>query len=656
MASNRAENKRLADGQLLHRDRTVRTNIGVNVLRALLCVLIALGCFINLDIVSDSRGSFFSFLSALPGNGELPGIICFAIVVYFGSLFCSKNRTWQNHKLAKFIVSQFFAITMVFGWAFSFQDSAYILFSGGVQSCKSLYSLGAWFCVSYLCLSAVSEIFPLFYQRLHNASVRALPPKVGFLFKAHPFLCVGIVLNIVWFPALIGYLPGLFTWDTPQQIYMWYNMPNYHSSLLNLINPEITLSQHHPVLHTALLGLCVQLGQLFGNDSFGVFVFTFIQFESTIFVIAYSLNVLYRIGSPKALIIGILCFYALVPIFPLFADLTVKDSLFGVLLLAFETLCFSLAVNRESRCRDWAALISVAILLSLMRNGALLFALAGIASLVLTSPRYAKRGTLCAISVLVVVVSFSSILLPSLQVTPGSKREMLSIPFQQVARYVVEHPDEMSDKDAVAIDAILELDTLADRYDPNLSDKVKDQYNENATREEMQNFWLAWARLGATHPETYLSATANNYYGYFYLTDFDPELYTKEYSMECMAKMESFNIHEAENAFSDILGVFDMFYMNLIETLPLIKVVLAPPFYVWILIVLTFICITQRRREGVVLLTAPWLVLLVNLIGPANGYSYFRYTYPIALCIPFIFGIVLTLQRSKSKDGETAVR
>lgn len=411
----------------------------------------------------------------------------------------------------------------------------------------------------------------------------------------------------------------------------------------NLINSEITLSQHHPVLHTALLGLCVQLGQLFGNESFGVGIFTFLQYESTIIVIAYSLMLLNRIDVPKALIISLFCFYAFVPIFPLFANLMVKDSLFGALLLAFVSLCFSMLQTEKPPLRGWIILAVIAALLSLMRNGALLFSLVGIVVLVFTRPQWKKQIAICALSVLVVFVSFTSILLPALQITPGSKREVLSIPFQQVARYAVEHPDEIADEDRAAINTILEFDTLASRYDPNLSDKVKDKFNENASKEDMQRFWFAWVSLGFTHPETYLSATANNYYGYFYLTDYDPELYTKSYSMGCMNKMEGFDIHASQNLFSDVCGLFDTLYQKLIEMTPLIKTTIAPPLYVWALIILTMVCIVKRRREGIVLLTVPWLVLLVNLIGPANGYAYFRYTYPIALCVPFMLGVVLTL-------------
>ena len=73
---------------------------------------------------------------------------------------------------------------------------------------------------------------------------------------------------------------------------------------------------------------------------------------------------------------------------------------------------------------------------------------------------------------------YTKVLLPVFKITSGSIRETLSIPFQQTARYSKYHSDELSKEDIAIIDKVLVYDTLAERYDPELADPVKNKFNK----------------------------------------------------------------------------------------------------------------------------------------------------------------------------------
>ena len=64
-----------------------------------------------------------------------------------------------------------------------------------------------------------------------------------------------------------------------------------------------------------------------------------------------------------------------------------------------------------------------------------------------------------------------------LEVPNTSVREGLSFVFQQSARYVKEHGSDVTKKEKDVLDKVLGYDTLASRYEPELSDKVKNEYN-----------------------------------------------------------------------------------------------------------------------------------------------------------------------------------
>ena len=110
----------------------------------------------------------------------------------------------------------------------------------------------------------------------------------------------------------------------------------------------------------------------------------------------------------------------------------------------------------------------------------------------------------------------------------------------------------------------------------------------------------------------------------------------------------SFSFHQLNNPLTNTLGKINTYYAAFFEAAPILNTTMKPPLYVWLLILITLLCLQLNRREWCVFLLPLWLILLVNLIGPANGFGYFRYTYPLALCIPTIIGFVFC---SKSRVG-----
>lgn len=100
-------------------------------------------------------------------------------------------------------------------------------------------------------------------------------------------------------------------------------------------------------------------------------------------------------------------------------------------------------------------------------------------------------------------------------VEPGSVKEMLSVPFQQTARYLKEYPDDVTSKERKAINKILDYDKLAEIYQPERSDHVKDTYKDKKGGLK-RYFRQAWLPMFFKHPDAYFEATLENTYGYYY--------------------------------------------------------------------------------------------------------------------------------------------
>ena len=83
------------------------------------------------------------------------------------------------------------------------------------------------------------------------------------LLDRHPFVLPWAAVAIAWAPTFIASVPGLFMGRYGRADPVnGFNLPNGTSDYLNLINPNVLLNGHHRVVHTALLGGCVQLGHI----------------------------------------------------------------------------------------------------------------------------------------------------------------------------------------------------------------------------------------------------------------------------------------------------------------------------------------------------------------------------------------------------------
>lgn len=466
-------------------------------------------------------------------------------------------------------------------------------------------------------------------------------------------------------PALIGYAPGLFMLDTAVQILQWFGLPNHISTSVKLLDPAVLITQHHPPVHTALLGLCVQAGQAWlGGESAGALLYTGIQVSLLLGACAAGMRALHRVGAPSRALAAIAVTLAVIPAFSTYAVLMTKDVLFAAALLVMMSEVL-VCIWSKSTCRaespnrlDAVLLVTGAVGASVLRSGAWAIVTVSLVVSLMALRRRAKGGGRARrawpsllvgalAAVIVVNVVLTGIVYPALSIAPASAREMLSIPFQQVARVLRDHPEAVSAQDAVAIDRVLDVRTIAARYTPSKSDPVKATFRADADAEDFAAFFHAWLRLLAREPGDCATALAANYYGYLYPPHTTSWSYTASSSAAAMtegdggAVVESssltpyFSFEPADNPVSVAFRQFCTGYRALFQRIPALTLTMQAALYVWGLIVLTAY-LAHRRCWRVMAVLAPlWLVLAMALIGPCNATTYFRYAYPIALLLPF---------------------
>ena len=625
----------------------------------------------------------YEILLSFPGHEFAVLLLAFAclLVLPIRYVMFGRRDSWRPSVV---IPALAFAACMVFGKSYDTTDSAQLALGGTSRVIESLIAGAGWTVLAHVGIYLVFSCFDWFGShrtRFSESRYGRMWRAAHALLDRHPFVLPWAAVAIAWAPTFIASVPGLFMGDTGAQIRQWFNLPNGTSDYLNLINPNVLLNGHHPVVHTALLGGCVQLGiSLFGNENAGVLLYTTLQFAVTTATVAYVLSSLYHMGAGLAARMGVLAFFIFVPIFSNYAVLITKDVLFGdaFVLLVVQMAKLLVPAGGTSRQReeganearrrrkhgsgrDWALLVLASLGCAFLRNGGLVFP--AIACILIAGFRIAahrRRAAAAALGVLAVTaaayLAFTGIAMPALDITPGSKREALSIPFQQTARYVLKHDgvhagveggsdDGMvSDEERAIIDRVLDYDTLASRYDPDKSDSVKNAFNEDATAEDLAAYFRVWATQFLRDPASYASAFANNYFGYFYPSQKDVWVYSTVSSDKTMARPENrdyFDFHRSDSAATDICNHLTTLYRVAIQRIPLVSLTMSSSMYVWLLIVCAVYLLRNRRWPSLALFAPLLAVLAVCLIGPCNGSTYMRYLYPMICACPFAMVVAL---------------
>ncbi len=455
--------------------------------------------------------------------------------------------------------------------------------------------------------------------------------KIYQLFNKHPFIFSLIFMLICWLPYFIAFYPAILSPDPSYQIKQFFHIPNKYSTYAIMLDPKVTITNHHPVLHTLLLGSCVKIGTLINNVNLGLFLYTIIQTLILASTLALTIKFLKKLNINILFPIIALIMYSFIPIFPFYALSAVKDVIFGSLIILYTmTLYHFIHTDKITlKCFIWT--IILLIFITLFRNN-------GIHTIILSFPflifivknrqeRF-KIGLIC-ILILGFNYSYNSLILPYFKITPGSIRETLSVPFQQTARLVKEHDKSLSKEDKQAIDKILTYDTLKTRYNPDLADPVKNGYNKYATSQDLKNYFKVWFKDLTKYPLTYVEATINNTYGYYYPFKTNWNIY---YKYDTRIVKDGFNYHYNNlKGLRNVLAAYGLSY----QYIPFQGLLINIGFNVWLLIFMFAYLFYQKKYRDLVYLTPSLVLVLVCLLSPAN--CYFRYA------LPFVFGLMLNL-------------
>ncbi len=623
-----------------------------NVKYFFIALFVAIGLSLSLNIFKDAQLGISSntnkILKLLIKLEKSFNKNTFYSMVIFGFTYLLLYiRKSKEKDIFKNILALLFSAFTVLGYSYSKTNSWNLIFGGKFQFFKAIIVAISYFIIFKLIIDCLFEyIIPKIKYKASNNKI------FNFIFEKHSFLVPLVIILLCWLPYVILFYPGVLMSDSSNQIKQYFGMEISDTTSTNsvkLLDENVKITNHHPVLHTFILGTCLNIGRKLINDNFGIFIYTFLQLITLAVSFAYIINFMKKLKTNNYIRVATLLLFALFPIFPFYAMEITKDVPYTSVLIIYICQLYKIIKNyNNKKMSNWkvASIITISILVCLLRNN-------GLYSIILSLPFVAifnkvnrKRILFITVFVFIFYELFLKVLLPICKIPNTGVREMLSVPLQQTARYVKQYDKEITDEEKEVIDKLLNYKTLATRYVPERSDAVKNEFNKDATSEDLKNYFKIWFKQFFKHPNVYFESFINNYYGYFYLEEKTVE-YTAKYIEKCDEKINKngdfkYSYNKMINGRKAIKE-----YLNISKKIPVISWVTNLAINNWIILLIICYLLYIKKYKEIVFILPSLVTVLVCLISPVN--AYFRYSLPNIFAIPLIISIFLDII---SKDKE----
>ncbi|MDE7223662.1 MAG: hypothetical protein K2O34_07790 [Acetatifactor sp.] len=464
--------------------------------------------------------------------------------------------------------------------------------------------------------------------------------------RRHPARCFvlsWLLIAAAWLPSWLAYYPGICSYDIT-------------------IQGEQMLShnyiEHHPLAHTLLVEGFLRLGELSGDANTGMGLYTLLQLVVLAAALAYGIALLYRLGRSYLWLAVLQLLAMFFPFHWYMAVSATKDILFTAFwLVLLLTLYQMLAQGRDSLRpdgRDLVYVVSGTLMILFRNNGKYAFLVLLVCCLLTAlfcrrNKRLYRRLFLASLCSLILGLALLAGLSGATKAVQGDRREMLSIPIQQLARTMLYHGDAgvlpeddgtMAETDRALIDDYM-LNRSYVNYRPEIADPVKSFTYTYVFRYRTREFLTTYFRLLGQYPGDYINAALAVDAGYLYPFDVSHAtinvngrdrglgyVQTRWVEAELLrlgvykdSKWEG--LHEALENWAD---------ENAYLRLPLLRHILMPGGYLWFWLLYGGYLL-WKKRYGELLplaLTAGYFGTL--LLGPTVQ---LRYLYPVMVTLPY---------------------
>lgn len=541
-------------------------------------------------------------------------VMVFSCVLVLVLLLCFRlEKLKDRSKWISYVLAAIFSIFTVIGKSYASLNSWDYLFHDFYQFIFALFVLSGYSIFFY---SLCRWIFEL----VDKGVLSEKESKDRFEIRRGTFWKIYLIIFLCWIPYLLVFYPGSVPYDGYYQLNMFYGY-----------NPA---SNHHPWLSTLVIGGITAAGRII-SDNFGVFLYILMQSLFCTFTFTAVCCKIMTYTVAQWFKVAVVLYFAILPVWGAYAQTLMKDvmyygifALFGIFYIEFfeKKACLS-------KKKMVAFLITGCLLVQYRNEGIYIIGVS--VFLLLFAVQKRKIGMILAF-IMIFHVAFNSFVLPFMGVSEGSKKEMLSVPFQQTARYVSLYENELTNKEIDIIDHVLSYSVIKEKYNPINSDPVKNSFR-HPSKQSFMEYVKVWLHQFKKHPSCYIQATLNNCFGYFYPGYIQNSISNMQFYIkgEPLATGD-LNIHYVHaNSVRNVLANYSLLWFKL----PGISLLLYPGTYTWLLLICFGTLMRDKKYKECIAGSLPLFTIAICLISPVNGYL--RYMLPVMVFMPLMVAFTI---------------
>ena len=598
------------------------------------------GIILSVDFSQSALSAADQNLSGYFHSFGTPNMIMPLFLAALLFLACEK---WKKHSrrlnCCLGIVSGLFGIANALGQQMYYTDhlpnsllSAVIMW---------LYA-GSGALIFFAAATILVSVFPLAFSE--DRSIQEKKRRNQFRLLASCIILLG------WLPWIIAYYPCSADWDVYYPITQYLGMADK--------------SNHHPWFYCTTVGSFYSLGVSISNKNLGMFLYVAIR--AVIMAIVYSHLAVrirehgYRPFVPWAIVL----FFAIVPVWGAYSKHAFKDTLCAALFCWYviETAGVVQCLRKGERgSRTFIFYSLSALMVSLYRNNCVYVAVLVTALLMIVTCIKEKTGKARAISCailslgMIVYGGYRLYISEVEHVENASVKEALAIPFQQTARTIRDHKNQITEEEWAGFRSIFDNpEQLGERYDPLISDPIKGiAYWEP---EKGAVYLKTWLSMMFRFKRAYAESAIAQSYGYYAFTP-DQALHAGNWNCG-MTIFDWVKDPRFENEFTcdyiDGLARVRMFLTAWADTwhqLPFLGLSDLKAIYTWFAVLSAVLMIWKKRWMETIPAVAILLMVLTCCASPVN--DCFRYYAPAAAATPAL--LLLFRDKKELAEKETAV-
>lgn len=558
----------------------------------------------------------------------------FQITILSLVFYCFYKSVWvkTERKPVKYsrVLAAFLAITYTAGIAFSHAGTLHILWDSDIRMLKAfIWTAGMYM----LYLTFIQLLYDLFQK---NPGTTFGQCRLGQYYIQHPFFATWLTIILCWLPHILLRYPGTMSYDNWNQLSYYFGYQAY--------------SDAQPIFHTWLFGFVIKLGLQLGNANLGLFLFVILQSVWMSLVLAWSLTFMRRWEVPSWLFYLTMGIYGIAPYFAGYASFPIKDYLYTACFVLF-LLCMmewtmdkNVWKKRKYVCRYVAA---VTFMIMFRNNGLYVYIPVMLIMIFIEAAGTRQSGkadvnAACFMKYIWILLPlFLSWMITGMitfhyDVQQNSPKEMLSLPFQQTARFVRDYGDEVTEEERQIIDKVLFYDQISESYDEMTSDPIKGMYHAESSK-ELKDYLRVWVKQFFRHPWCYVEATWNQNY-YLFALDIDNIVYNKDCNVgeEIMLDygiLDEINFEVPE--WMDGICTIMVSYYALLSRLPVIGLLNNVAFYIIMLWAVTAFALKDKSKRVLMVLLPLWISFFIIIAAPQIQ-NQPRYAFPIIYSMPVV--------------------